>query len=195
MNELLKLKLEVENCRRCPLWRTRNKPVFGEGPSNANIMLIGMGPGYHENQQGRPFVGAAGKLLEKLLASVNLKREQVYITNVIKCYLPDNNPTREEIKACSIYLDKQIDLIKPKVIIALGNTAVEYTFNKFNLRIEPMSKLHGRVFTVANLKYQLKLIPMYHPAAALRNPGLLEVVKEDWRSISKHLCIPTTHTF
>ena len=184
MDELLRLRLEVENCRKCPLWKTRNKVVFGEGPSDAKVMLIGMGPGYHENQQGKPFVGAAGKLLDKLLTYVGIKREKVYITNVIKCYLPDNNPTEEEIRACSPYLDRQIDLIKPKIIIALGNTATQYVFNKFNLKIRPMSQLHGKVFTISNLKYQLKLIPMYHPAAALRNPGLLEVVKTDWKNIS-----------
>jgi len=181
------LENQVKVCKKCDLWTKRNKPVFGEGPSNAKIMLVGLGPGYHENLQGRPFVGPAGKLLEKLLASVGLKREQVYITNVIKCYLPDNKPTESEIKACSFYLEKQIELIKPKIIIALGNVAVEYLFNKFGLILEPMSKIHGKVFSVSNLFYQLKIIPMYHPAAALRNPPLLEVVQEDWQNIKSAL--------
>ena len=181
--DLEALRREVITCRKCDLWRKRDKPVFGEGPSNARIMLGGLGPGYHENIQGRPFVGPAGKLLEKLLAIVGLKREEVYITNVIKCYLPDNKPKESEIKVCGPYLEKQIDLIKPRMIITLGNVATQYLFDKFGLKLEPMNRLHGKVFMISNLRYQLKLIPMYHPAAALRNPPLLEVVRNDWKKI------------
>ena len=181
------IKEQVENCRKCKLWKNRNKPVFGEGPENAKIMLIGLAPGYHENLEGRPFVGAAGKLLNKLLNLAGIKREEVYITNVIKCYLPNNIASEEEIKACAPYLDKQIELIKPKILILLGKVAVEYIFNKFDLKIAPMKKLHGKIFKISTLFNQLKIIPMYHPAAALRNPGLKNLVENDWKKIKAEL--------
>jgi len=187
MITLEEIKKQIEICRKCDLWAKRNKPVVGEGPPTAKIMVVGLGPGYHENLQGRPFVGPAGKLLDKLLALVGLKRDEIYITNVIKCYLPDNTPTKDEIKACGPYLDMQIEVIKPKVIIALGNVAIQYLFEKFGLKYYPISKIHGRIFAVDNLKYHLKLIPMYHPAAALRNPRLLETVQADWLKMKPYL--------
>ncbi|RLI39658.1 uracil-DNA glycosylase, partial [Candidatus Bathyarchaeota archaeon] len=103
------LRKEVEGCRKCPLWRTRKNPVFGEGPPDAEIMLIGLGPGRQEDLQGRPFVGAAGKFLDQLLEVAGLRREEVYITNVMKCFLPENRATDDEIKTCTQYLDQQIE--------------------------------------------------------------------------------------
>jgi len=185
--ELERLRRSVERCRKCPLWKTRNNPVFGEGPADAEVMLIGLGPGYHENLEGRPFVGAAGKLLNKLLESAGLRREEVYITNVVKCYLPENKVTRDELEACTPYLDEQIELIKPKVIITLGNVAMEYAFSKFRLKQEPISRIHGRMFMASSLTLQIKIIPMYHPAAALRNPGLRTIIEEDWKNVGNQL--------
>ena len=181
--KLEELRELVEKCKKCDLWKNRNKVVFGEGPSDAEIMLIGLGPGYHENLQGRPFVGAAGKLLNKLLELAGLKREKVYICNVIKCYLPDNKPTEEQIRICSRYLDEQIALIKPKVIIPLGNVAKDYVFEKFGVEKKSMGKLHGKVFEINSLYGKVKIIPMYHPSAALRNPGLRKVLEEDWKRL------------
>jgi len=181
--DLLKLKEQVENCKKCDLWKGRNKAVFGEGDENAEVMLIGLGPGYNEDQQGRPFVGAAGKLLDKLLALAGLKREEVYIANVIKSYLPDNKPKKEQIAACTPYLDKQVEIIKPKTIVLLGNVAVKYVFEKFKLPKAPMRDIHVKPFSVASLFLKAKVIPMYHPAAALRNPGLRSTIEEDWEKI------------
>ncbi len=181
--ELLKLKEQVKNCKKCDLWKGRNKAVFGEGYESAEVMLIGLGPGYNEDQQGRPFVGAAGKLLEKLLALAGLKREEVYIANVIKSYLPDNKPKKEQIAACTPYLDKQVEIIKPKTIVLLGNVAVKYIFEKFKLPKAPMRDIHVKPFSVASLFLKAKVIPMYHPAAALRNPGLRSTIEEDWEKI------------
>ncbi len=181
--DLLKLKEHVENCKKCDLWKGRNKAVFGEGDENAEVMLIGLGPGYNEDQQGRPFVGAAGKLLDKLLALAGLKREEVYIANVIKSYLPDNKPKKEQIAACTPYLDKQVEIIKPKTIVLLGNVAVKYVFEKFKLPKAPMRDIHVKPFSVASLFLKAKVIPMYHPAAALRNPGLRSTIEEDWEKI------------
>jgi len=181
---LKELKNEAENCKKCDLWKNRKKVVFGEGPENAKIMIIGLGPGYYENLYGRPFVGAAGKLLNNLLEKANLKRENIYITNVVKCYLPNNKVTDEQVKICtSNYLDEQISLINPQFILALGNVSVNYLFNKFKLLIKPMKEIHGEVFKTLNLF----IIPMYHPASALRNPKLKETLINDWKKLKSIL--------
>lgn len=175
------LKKKAEGCKKCDLWKNRRNIVFGEGPENAEIMIIGLGPGYYEDLYGKPFVGAAGKFLNKLLELANLKREEVYITNVIKCYLPDNKPTENQIEICtSNYLDEQISLLNPKVIIALGNIAVNYLFNKFKLLVKPMKNIHGSFFKASSLL----IIPMYHPASALRNPSLKTILIEDWKKLN-----------
>jgi len=184
-NDLSELYRQVEQCRKCKLWTTRNKPVFGEGPETATIMLIGLGPGYHENLEGKPFVGAAGKLLNEFLVLAGLERSYVYITNVIKCYLPNNKPSEEEIKACTPYLDEQVEIIKPKTIILLGNIAKRYILNKFRLQLSSMGNVHGKIFSVSNLFLQVKIIPLYHPAAPLRNPGLKDIVKNDWKKLAE----------
>ncbi|MEM1584580.1 MAG: uracil-DNA glycosylase [Nitrososphaerota archaeon] len=178
--ELEHLRKMVEECRKCPLWRNRNKPVFGEGPPDAKIMLIGLGPGYNEDREGRPFVGAAGKFLNKLLESSGLKREEVYITNVVKCYLPENRATDEEVKACTPYLDKQIELIDPEYIIGLGNTAAEYLSKKYGFDFTSMERIHGVTFKISTISKEVKITVMYHPAAGLRNPPLRKIIEEDW---------------
>jgi DNA polymerase len=184
--KLSELEKSLENCKACDLWKKRKMPVFGEGPENAKVVLIGLGPGYWENEKGRPFVGAAGKLLNQLLILAGMKREEVYITNVVKCYLPENVATDEEVKkCCSLYLDKQLRIIKPEVIITLGNVSTAYIFEKFNLPLAGMSKIHGKIFRVSNLLFCGKVIPMYHPASVLRNPKLKEIVEEDWRKIKE----------
>jgi len=183
IEELSELRRRVEDCRRCKLWRTRRKPVFGEGAEDAKIMLVGLGPGYYENIEGRPFVGAAGKLLDELLALAGLGRGEVYITNVMKCYLPTNEATEEEIGACTPYLDRQLEIIRPKTIITLGNIATKYIFDKLKLPLASMGDLHGKTFAAPDLSPRVRVIPMYHPAAALRNPGLTDVVRKDWKNL------------
>ena len=184
INELAELKNQVESCQKCKLFKTRKNPVFGEGPENAKIMLIGLGPGYHENREGRPFIGAAGKFLNELLTLAGLKREQVYITNIMKCYLPINKATDDEIKTCTPYLDKQIEIIKPKSLLLLGNVATKYILTKFRLQLAPIGQLHGKTFSISTLFFQTQIIPMYHPAAALRNPGLKDMIKNDWKKLA-----------
>ena len=158
---------------------------MGEGSETAEIMLVGLGPGYHENLEEKPFVGAAGKLLDELLALAGLDRKEIYLTNIIKCYLPNNQPTEEEITACTPYLDKQVDLINPKTIIPLGNIANNYLFNKFRLPLASMGNLHGKLFYASTLFSQITIIPMYHPAAALRNPSLKAIVENDWKKLAE----------
>ena len=182
-NELLELRKQVENCRKCGLWETRKRSVFGEGPETAKVMLVGLGPGYYENLMGIPFVGAAGKLLDVLLTLAGLARNEVYITNVVKCYLPHNKATKEELMACTPYLDQQIAIIEPTIIIALGNVATEYLFDKCKLQTLSMYHLHGKLFDASSLFLHAKIVPMYHPAAALRTPRLKAVIMNDWKNL------------
>ena len=165
----------VSSCKKCELYHSRNKGVPGEGPSDAEIMFIGEGPGFHENMQGRPFVGAAGDLLVELLGEIGIKREQVFITNVVKCRPPGNrDPLPEELKACSPYLDKQLKVINPKVIVTLGR----YSMARFmpNAKI---SEVHGQPIKVN----ELLVVPFFHPAAALHRPSLRPVVEEDFAKL------------
>ena len=169
--ELEVIAAEVTGCTKCPLAKGRLKAVPGEGPPDARVMLIGEAPGYHENQQGRPFVGQAGQFLEELLGVAGLKRSDVFITNVVKCRPPANrDPQPEEIAACSDYLNRQTAALKPRVIVTLGR----YSLGRF-LPGQPISRIHGvprRVGTVT-------VFPMYHPAAALHQPTLRKTLLED----------------
>jgi DNA polymerase len=179
MSELTNLAAEVSVCTKCILSKSRVKSVPGEGPENVSIMFIGEGPGFNENQQGRPFVGQAGKFLEELLTSISLKRDRVYITNVVKCRPPGNrDPLPEEIEACRQYLDRQIALIKPKVIVTLGRFSMARAFPNSKI-----SAVHGQPRKVDGIVY----VPMFHPAAALHQPSLKKTVEEDFQKLPKIL--------
>jgi uracil-DNA glycosylase len=164
VSDLTALCAEINSCQKCGLGRLRLKAVPGDGPENAAIMFIGEAPGWHENQQGRPFVGPAGQLLDELLAAISLKRQDVYICNVIKCRPPENrDPLPDEIAACADYLDRQIAIIKPKVIVTLGRYSMAKFFGQ-----ESISRIHGQPKAIGDLT----VFPMYHPAAALHQPRL-----------------------
>jgi len=168
---------ELGDCRRCKLHRTRHTLVFGEGNEKAKLMLIGEGPGYDEDVQGRPFVGKAGQLLTKILQAIDLPREEVYITNIIKCRPPQNrNPEPDEIQNCHPFLLKQIEAIQPKIICALGTFAAQ-TLLKTDTKI---SALRGRCYDLGGIR----VIPTYHPAYLLRNPDRKREVWEDMKQIS-----------
>ncbi|MEM1554313.1 MAG: uracil-DNA glycosylase [Thermoproteota archaeon] len=179
---------EAVQCKKCRLWESRTNVVFGEGNLNSKIMLIGEAPGLNEDREGRPFVGQAGKMLnETLLKAAGLERKDVYITNVVKCRPPKNRePFEDEIDACFPYLNIQIQFIKPKLIITLGNIATSTLFRKFNLKLAPMNQIHGKVFNVSTLSYgSIKIIPSYHPATALYNPRVLSLMVDDWKQIGE----------
>ena len=179
MSELEALAAEVAQCTRCLLHRGRTRAVPGEGPQNAEIMFIGEAPGFYEDQQGRPFVGAAGQFLEELLKEIGLQREQVFIANVIKCRPPGNRePLPEEIEACKPFLDRQIELLHPRLIVTLGRFSMARAFP--NARI---SSIHGQPRKIGGVIYY----PMYHPAAALHQPSLRRDVEEDMRRIPELL--------
>jgi uracil-DNA glycosylase family 4 len=166
---------EVAVCTRCMLHHSRKRSVPGEGPVDAQIMFIGEGPGFHENEQGRPFVGAAGKFLEELLASIGMQREQVFIGNVVKCRPPNNrDPLPDELAACGGYLDRQIQALNPKVIVTLGR----YSMARY-LPNAKISEVHGQSF---HIKGRL-IVPMFHPAAALHQPSLKPSVERDFASL------------
>ena len=183
-----KLIQEILKCKKCDLWKTRTHPVVGEGSLNAKIIFIGEAPGFNEDKQGRPFVGQAGKVFDELLNSVNLKRNEIYITNILKCRPPENrNPKQEEIKACSYYLNKQIEIIKPEIICCLGNFSTNFIMKKFGLneKIQGISKIHGKIFKVQTLTGTTKIIPLYHPAVATYNANMLGILKKDFKILKQ----------
>jgi len=166
---------EVSVCTDCKLHHSRKLGVPGEGPVDAEIVFIGEGPGFHENIQGRPFVGAAGEFLEELLGTIGMTRDEVFITNVVKCRPPGNrDPQPGELDACSSYLDRQLRAINPKVVVTLGRFSMARYIS--NARI---SEIHGQPIKVRGLL----VVPFYHPAAALHRPSLRSVVEEDFAAL------------
>ena len=173
-NNLTSLDEIIKKCKKCNLHKTRQNTVFGEGDPDSNIMIIGEAPGREEDEVGRPFVGRAGKLLNEFLKSINLNRDSVFIVNTIKCRPPENrDPEASEISACSDYLDQQINIIKPKVLVLLGKIAA----NRLLGEDMPMSELRLKKFFID--KYDIPIIVFYHPAYILRSPSQKKKVWDD----------------
>jgi uracil-DNA glycosylase family 4 len=182
--ELVELFNTVSACSACRLAETRTKVVFGAGNADAELMFVGEAPGFHEDQQGLPFVGAAGKLLEKLLGEIGLSRDDVFIGNVLKCRPPGNrDPLADEIEACQGHLFRQIELIGPRVVATLGN------FSTKLLSGSPVgiTRVHGQEQDVRLGQSRVLLYPIYHPAAALYTQAMLEVLEEDFRRLPELL--------
>ncbi len=179
LSELAELYREIQGCQKCVLGQSRSHAVPGEGPDDAAIMFIGEAPGFHEDRQGRPFVGAAGSYLNELLDRIGLKREEVYITNVIKCRPPANrDPQPVEIETCQPYLDRQIALIRPKLIVTLGRFSMQRYFPGASI-----TRIHGQPKRVGNVIYY----PIFHPAAALHQPRWRETLEADFQKIPELL--------
>ena len=175
MSQLTDLYDQVRACEKCQLSQSRTMAVPGEGPEDARILFIGEAPGFHEDRQGRPFVGAAGNYLNELLAKVGLKREAVYIANVVKCRPPGNrDPLPDEIATCRPYLDRQIDLLRPRLIVTLGRFSMERYFPGASI-----SRIHGQPKRVGSVIYY----PMFHPAAALHQPRWKTLLDDDFARI------------
>ncbi|MBX4198364.1 uracil-DNA glycosylase [Candidatus Parcubacteria bacterium] len=188
-----KIKDEVLNLKGSALYeqRIKNKvlPVIGEGSHSAEIMFVGEAPGKNEAIQGRPFVGASGKFLNELLKSVGIKREDVYITNIVKDRPPENrDPTPDEIEMYGPFLDRQIDIIQPKVIATLGRFSMVYVMKKFGLDfdIEPISKAHGKAYEAKASYGKVQIFPLYHPAVALYNGSMRIVLKKDFEILKQY---------
>jgi uracil-DNA glycosylase family 4 len=182
-----KIKDEVVALKKSPLYafriESKNLPVIGEGSHFAKIMFIGEAPGRNEAKTGRPFCGAAGKILDELLESVGIKREDVYVTNIVKDRPPQNrDPLPEEIEIYGPFLDRQIEIIQPKVIATLGRYAMGYVMNKLGLELEldVISKMHGRVFDATTSYGEIKVAPLYHPAVAVYNSHTKDQLKKDF---------------
>jgi uracil-DNA glycosylase family 4 len=176
---LAQIAKEVSTCRKCALYHSRKLTVPGEGPENSEVLFIGEGPGFNENEQGRPFVGAAGNFLNELLAEAGLKRSDVWIGNVVKCRPPGNrDPLPEELSACDEYLERQIAAIDPKIIITLGR----FSMGKY-MPGAKISSVHGQMRRVGNRF----VIAMFHPAAALHQAALKPAILKDFAQLPKQL--------
>lgn len=171
---------DIKECTKCRLHLGRKNAVPGSGKIDASLMLIGEAPGATEDEMGLPFVGAAGKLLDSILMELGIKREDLYITNVVKCRPPNNRqPARDEIDACSIYLESQILLIKPKVIVTLGAIAGEWVCSRMGIKWLGVTRMRGRIYRGRILGLPVTLVPTYHPAAILRNKGEMMHLRGD----------------
>lgn len=179
--ELEQIAQDVRACKKCPLWKGRTLGTPGEGNTSAEILFIGEGPGENEDREGRPFVGDAGKFLDEMLASIDLTREKVFITNVVKCRPPHNrDPLEEEVRICtSQYLFDQIKYIKPKLIVTLGRHSMQVFFPQ----IKSVAAAHGKAYKKANQVYLI----LYHPAAALYQQNLKQIMLEDFKKIPEIL--------
>lgn len=178
-NRMDAIRQQIKICQACSLHQGRKQSVPGEGPANARVVCIGEGPGFHENEQGKPFVGQAGKFLDELLAAGGLKREEVFITNVVKCRPPSNrDPEPEELTACRRFLDEQIELIDPEIIVTLGR----FSMARF-IEGGRISQIHGKTHVVEGRT----IITMYHPAAALHQPALRGALLDDFSHLKKLL--------
>jgi uracil-DNA glycosylase family 4 len=178
--ELHAYRDEVADCTRCPLAQGRTQVVFGSGDPAADLMFVGEAPGFHEDKQGVPFVGAAGKLLDQLLSEIGLTRADVYVANVLKCRPPGNrDPQPEEIEACESHLWRQIELIQPRVVATLGNFATKLLSG----RPTGITRVHGQEQETTLGGRRVLLYPIYHPAAALYTPRMLEVLRSDFARI------------
>lgn len=181
--QLAEIAKQVATCQKCLLYKNATNPVPGEGSPEAEIMFIGEGPGFNEDQQGRPFVGQAGKLLDELLSSIKVARSEVFIANVVKHRPPENRePAPSEIEACKEFLDKQIEIIQPKIIVTLGRFSME----KF-IPGARISQVHGLARFVEFGGRKIIVIPMFHPAAALRGAGVMGELREDFLKIPQFL--------
>ncbi len=179
---------EIKKCKKCPLHLSRTNAVPGEGNPRAEVMFIGEAPGRNEDLQGRPFVGAAGKLLTDLLESIGLTRSRVFITNVVKCRPPRNrDPRPEEIETCFPYLERQVKLIDPKVIVALGRHSALTLLEKAGRREDSIMRIRGKIFKVRLFGRDRTLMPTLHPAAALYNPKLKPLLEEDFAKLKELL--------
>lgn len=176
-----KIIQNIRKCKKCGLCKTRTQAVPGDGNLKSEIIIVGEAPGKNEDIKGIPFVGRAGKLLDEMLLKIGLERRDIYITNIVKCRPPENrDPTPEEKKICSIHLDKQIEEMKPKVIVSLGRHSGKYLFEKYELEFPGIGEAHGKAFET---KKGIVLFPIYHPAAAIYNQKLKKDLEEDFHKL------------
>lgn len=190
---MLEIEEEIRDLKESPLYeyRTANKffSVVGEGSYDAKILFVGEAPGRNEAKTGKPFCGAAGKVLDKLLEHIGMKRDSIYITNIVKDRPPENrDPTNKEIEIYGPFLDRQIEIIKPRVIVALGRYATGYIMNKFGLEseLEPIGEAHGKAYPTETTYGRIDIVVLYHPCVAVYNPNNLPKLKKDFEILTKY---------
>lgn len=183
IEKIEKLNLEIRNCRRCRLSETRTNAILGEGNIDSKIMIVAQAPGESEDKEGRMFIGPSGKVLDELFGQAGIRRGDIYMTNLIKCKLPKyRKPKRDEIESCSPYLDREIEIIQPDIIVTLGHFASSYILEKYFIeKPQDFKQVYGRAFYTKSGKV---ILPLRHPAALLYNPELKDVMVEDYRKIS-----------
>lgn len=191
--EMKRIRDEIMDLKESPLYKERVEngyfPVIGAGSHDAKIMFIGEAPGKNEAKTGRPFCGASGRILDELLYSIKMNREDIYITNIVKDRPTANrDPRPEEIEIYSPFLDRQIEIIKPSVIVTLGRFSMDYIMKKFNLEkeLQPISKIHGKIFDTKTNFGEIKILPLYHPAVAIYSRTQLPQLKEDFESLKQY---------
>lgn len=183
-----KLAAVINECRKCPLWENTHHAVPGEGDAGARLMLIGEAPGKQEDLTGQPFVGRAGGLLEDLLTEIDLSRDEVFIANIVKHRPPGNRDPREsEIRACTPYLEEQIRIIEPEVIVTLGRHSSRYILSFLPVEFDRITDIRGNIYPCSLFGHPVRLIPTLHPAAALYNPAYREALAEDFRIVGQEL--------
>ena len=187
-DQLEMIAAEILNCTKCRLHKTRKNAVPGEGNPQSKIMFVGEAPGYWEDIKGKPFVGAAGKFLDILLAIVGFLRDDVFIGNVLKCRPPGNRePMPNEIQVCTPYLDRQIRIIQPKFVVTLGNYSTAYIFSKANLSFSSITQVHGKIYETSVLGISVTIFPTFHPAAALYSAKYKEELTNDFQRLKSEL--------
>ena len=176
------------DCQRCRLWKDAKNAVPGEGSLNASLLFVGEGPGYWEDIKGRPFIGRAGEQLDELLSDIDLNREEVYITNVVKHRPPNNrDPKKDEVDSCTPYLEEQIKIIKPELIITLGRHSTKLLLSKINIKVTGITKIRGKIFEGELYGLLIKIMPTFHPAAILYNPSYKSDLKDDFKRVRSEL--------
>ena len=179
---------EIKNCRKCGLWKSRRNPVPGDGSLNSPVVFVGEAPGYWEDVKGKPFVGAAGRLLDEVLRGIGLSREDVYITNILKCRPPGNrDPRPEEVRVCTPYLDRQLEVIKPRFIVTLGRHSAMYILSKIGVEVSGITRVRGKIYETELWGQRVKIIPTFHPAAALYNIGLRKYIERDMKLLRNEM--------
>ncbi len=191
LKEIQKIEKEVLNLKKSPLYKYRTKnnylPVIGEGSYDSKFVFVGEAPGRNEAKTGKPFCGAAGKILDELLAEVKIKRDNVYITNIVKDRPQENrDPTPKEIKIYGPFLDRQIEIIKPKVIVTLGRYAMIYILKKYGIEPEPIGKAHGKAYDTETIFGPIKIVALYHPCVAIYNRKTLDTLKHDIKTLKRY---------
>lgn len=184
--EMNKITIQIKNCKNCELFNGRKNAVVGEGNLESSVVFIGEAPGKKEDELGKPFVGSAGNLLDQMLNSVGLNRNEIFITNIVKCRPPGNRrPKSNEIKACSDHLQKQLNALKPKILVPLGNSATKHLMKLFGLKWERIGQIHGDCFKAEASWGSVILYPLYHPAGVLYNRNLEEELIMDFKKLKK----------